>query len=58
MSSQSLANEHVHPAREKDKNDIARWIELRYSKSRLHSGLDYRIPQEVLDKYLNEQEFA
>jgi transposase InsO family protein len=39
-------------------NDIARWIELRYNKTRLHSTLGYRTPQEVLDEYLNGQEAA
>ena len=39
-------------------NDIARWIELRYNRTRLHSTLGYRTPQEVLDEYLNGQEAA
>ena len=39
-------------------DDIARWIELRYNKTRLHSTLGYRTPQEVLDEYLNRQEAA
>jgi len=39
-------------------NDIARWIELRYNKTRLHSTLGYRTPQEVLDEYLNGQQAA
>ena len=39
-------------------DDIARWIELRYNKTRLHSTLGYRTPQEVLDEYLNGQEAA
>ena len=38
--------------------DIARWIELRYNKTRLHSTLGYRTPQEVMDEYLNGQEAA
>jgi putative transposase len=37
-------------------DDIARWIELRYNRTRLHSTLGYRTPQEVLDEYLNAQE--
>jgi len=44
--------------REKAREDIARWIELRYNRTRLHSGLGYRTPQEVLDEYLNGQEAA
>jgi putative transposase len=39
-------------------DDIARWIELRYNRTRLHSALGYRTPQEVLDEYLNGQEAA
>lgn len=37
----------VYPTREKARDDIARWIELRYNMTRLHSGLGYRTPQEV-----------
>jgi putative transposase len=39
-------------------DDIARWIELRYNRTRLHSTLGYRTPQEALDEYLNGQEAA
>jgi hypothetical protein len=35
--------------------DIARWIELRYNRSRLHSKLRYRTSQEVLNEYLSGQ---
>jgi transposase InsO family protein len=45
----------VYSTREKARNDIARWIELRYNRTRLHSGLGYRTPQEVMDEYLNGQ---
>jgi putative transposase len=48
----------VYPTREKAREDIARWIELRYNRTRLHSGLGYRTPQEVMDEYLNGQEAA
>ena len=48
----------VYPTREKACKDIARWIELRYNRTRLHSGLGYRTPQEVLDEYLKGQEAA
>jgi len=48
----------VYPTREKARNDIARWIELRYNRTRLHSGLGYRTPQEVLDEYLKGQQAA
>jgi putative transposase len=48
----------VYPTRERALNDIARWIELRYNRTRLHSGLGYRTPQEVLDEYLKGQQAA
>jgi putative transposase len=48
----------VYPTRGKARNDIARWIELRYNRTRLHSGLGYRTPQEVMDEYLKGQEAA
>jgi putative transposase len=54
-----LKVERVHrtayPTRKKAKEDIARYIELRYNRTRLHSGLGYRTPQEALDEYLNRQ---
>jgi putative transposase len=53
----SLKVERVHrtvyPTRKKAHQDIARYIELRYNRTRLHSSLGYRTPQEVLDEYLN-----
>jgi putative transposase len=55
----TLKVEHVHrtvyPTRNKAKEDIARYIELRYNQVRLHSALGYRTPQEALDEYLNQQ---
>jgi len=45
----------VYPTRRKAAEDIARYIELRYNRTRLHSGLGYRTPQEVHDEYLNRQ---
>ena len=53
-----LVHRTVYPTREKAREDIARWIELRYNRTRLHSGLGYRTPQEVMDEYLNGQEVA
>lgn len=58
----TLKNELVYrtayPTREKARRDIARWIELRYNRTRLHSGLGYQTPQEVLDEYLKGQQAA
>jgi transposase InsO family protein len=55
----ALKVERVHrtayPTRKKAREDIARYIELRYNRTRLHSALAYRTPQEVLDEYLNQQ---
>jgi len=45
----------VYPTRKKAKEDIARYIELRYNQTRLHSALGYRTPQEVHDEYLSRQ---
>jgi putative transposase len=58
----ALKNERVHrtvyPTREHARKDIARYIEFRYNKKRLHSGLGYRTPQEVYDEYLNRNRAA
>jgi putative transposase len=48
----------VYPTRKKAKEDIARYIELRYNQRRLHSAIGYRTPQEVLNEYLNRQHAA
>jgi putative transposase len=55
----ALKVERVHrtayPTRKKAKEDIARYIELRYNQKRLHSALGYRTPQEALNEHLNRQ---
>jgi putative transposase len=48
----------VYPTVRKAREDIARYIELRYNRKRLHSALGYRTPQEVYDEYLNRQRAA
>jgi putative transposase len=53
-----LVHRTQYPAREKARKSIACWIELRYNQTRLHSGLGYRTPQEVMDEYLKGQEAA
>jgi putative transposase len=55
----ALKNELVYrtafPTREHARKAVARYIEVFYNRRRLHSGLDYRTPQEVYDEYLNRQ---
>lgn len=48
----------IYPTRQKARDDVARYIEVRYNRQRLHSALGYRTPQEVLDEYLNSQAAA
>jgi putative transposase len=50
-----LVHRTAYPTRRQAYEDIARWIELRYNKTRLHSTLGYRTPQEVLDEYMETQ---
>ena len=53
-----LVHRTSYPTRKKAKADIARYIELRYNRTRLHSALGYRTPQEVHNEYLNMQAAA
>jgi len=53
-----LVHRTVYATRQKAYDDIAQWIELRYNRTRLHSALGYRTPQEVMDEYLNGQAIA
>ena len=53
-----LVHRTVYSTHRKAHEDIARWIELRYNRTRLHSGLGYRTSQEVLDEYLKGREAA
>jgi putative transposase len=48
----------AYPTITKAREDIARYIELRYNRTRLHSALGYRTPQEVHNEYLNRQRAA
>ena len=43
----------AYPTRKMARKDIARYIEIRYNRKRLHSALGYRTPQEAHDEYLN-----
>lgn len=51
----ALKNELVHrtvfPTRRQAMDAIARWIEIRYNRKRLHSGIDYRTPLEAHNTY-------
>jgi len=53
-----LVHRTVYATRQKAYDDIAQWIELRYNRTRLHSALGYRTPQEVMDEYSNGQAIA
>lgn len=46
-----LVNRQQFPTRETAEREIARYIELFYNRRRLHSGLGYNTPQEILDSY-------
>lgn len=55
----SLKNEFVHrtvfPTRQKAIAGIAHWIEIRYNRKRLHSGIGYRTPFEAHNAYVPEK---
>jgi putative transposase len=51
-------NRTVYPTRKHARDDITRYIDLRYNTRRLHSGLDYRTPQEAHDEWRNQQNAA
>ncbi len=56
----ALKVERVHrtqyPTLEHARRDIARYIEFRYNRRRLHSGLGYRTPQEAYEDYINNHQ--
>ena len=58
----ALKNERVHrtvyPTRAHARADIARYIEFWYNRARLHSGLDYKTPHEVLNEWTETQQAA
>lgn len=55
----ALKNELIYrtayPTRKRASVAIAQYIEVFYNRQRLHSGLNYRTPHEVLSEYLNRQ---
>lgn len=58
----TLKNERVnrteYPTREHARKDIISYIELRYNQIRLHSGIDYRTPNEVESEWFDRNEAA
>lgn len=48
----------VYSSRRKAMESIAHWIEIRYNRKRLHSGIGYRIPVEVHEAYVAKNEAA
>jgi transposase InsO family protein len=58
----ALKVERVHrtayPTREHARKDIARYIEFRYNRKRLHSGLGYKTPYEVRQEFQARQSAA
>ncbi|MCX4099241.1 IS3 family transposase [Nocardia sp. alder85J] len=58
----TLKNERVnrteYPTREHARRDITSYIELRYNQIRLHSGIDYRTPNEVESEWFDRSKAA
>lgn len=57
-----LKNEFVYrtvfPTRVRAITSIASWIEIRYNRKRLHSGIGYRTPWEAYNSYVTQQRVA
>lgn len=51
-------NRTQYPTREHARKDVTRYIEMRYNRKRLHSGLGYRTPEEAYNDYLNSDNAA
>jgi transposase InsO family protein len=58
----ALKNEFVYrtvfPTRQKAMSSIAHWIEIRYNRKRLHSGIGYRTPWEAHSSYVTQKRVA
>ena len=53
-----LVNREEYPTRAYAEKEVARYIELFYNSRRLHSRIEYRTPQEVLDEYYGKPAVA
>jgi transposase InsO family protein len=51
-------NRTQYPTREHARKDVTRYIEFRYNRRRLHSGLGYRTPEEAYNDYTNSRNAA
>lgn len=51
-------NRTEYPTREHARKDVTRYIEFRYNRKRLHSGLGYRTPEEAYNDYINTSNAA
>ncbi|RKT73321.1 transposase InsO family protein [Saccharothrix variisporea] len=58
----TLKNERVnrteYPTREHARKDVTGYIELRYNQIRIHSGIDYRTPNEVESAWFSRNQAA
>jgi putative transposase len=46
-------NRTEYPTREHARKDVTRYIEFRYNRRRLHSGIGYRTPEEAYNDHMN-----
>jgi len=53
-----LVYRHVFPTRERARSAIAEYIEVFYNRQRLHSGLGYKTPLEVLQQHQQNPSLA
>jgi putative transposase len=51
-------NRTEYPTREHARKDVTRYIEFRYNRNRLHSGLGYRTPEEAYNDYMTNNNAA